>query len=254
LRVYRDVWTTLTAAMMAIGCLAALVVGTVASVLGMFVSLAVLGVMIGLVQQRDDGPGARRKAVIAGVLASTALVAIGGLVGFLGPEVLWLVVAAALASPWVLGRCARLGRKLAAAPAPPTPLEAAEPTPAAADPASPALSGETGCEDPHLLDDRALCLAWRRSFIALEQCRSVAMRVRVVQLRELYLEELERRNPAGLSAWLESGARAAGDPSRYLTMAGSDKSGGQRGTDPPEHDESSDRDDHSAHGPDQADR
>jgi hypothetical protein len=32
----------------------------------------------------------------------------------------------------------------------------------------------------------------------------------------MYLDELERRNPDGLMAWLASGARAAADPSRYV--------------------------------------
>jgi len=32
-----------------------------------------------------------------------------------------------------------------------------------------------------------------------------------------YLDELERRDPAGFRRWINDGARAAGDPARYIT-------------------------------------
>jgi hypothetical protein len=38
----------------------------------------------------------------------------------------------------------------------------------------------------------------------------------VVAQRQVYLDEMERRSPSGLRAWLESGARAAGGPERFL--------------------------------------
>lgn len=50
----------------------------------------------------------------------------------------------------------------------------------------------------------------------LEHEHSPETHLRVVQQRQLYLDELERRNPAGLAAWLASGARAAGDPTRFI--------------------------------------
>jgi len=37
-----------------------------------------------------------------------------------------------------------------------------------------------------------------------------------VEQRQLYLDEFERRNPTGLAEWLASGARAAGDPTRFI--------------------------------------
>ena len=45
---------------------------------------------------------------------------------------------------------------------------------------------------------------------------SVESRLRVVAIRAIYLDELERRAGAGFQAWIGSGARAAGDPSRYV--------------------------------------
>jgi hypothetical protein len=70
------------------------------------------------------------------------------------------------------------------------------------------------------LSDHALCLAWRASFSALEKAESPAERSRIIETRRSFLDELERRNPPGVAAWLASGARAAGDPSRFVLGAG----------------------------------
>ena len=67
------------------------------------------------------------------------------------------------------------------------------------------------------LDDDALCLAWRRSFLLLEQARSAMERLSIVEQRQKYLDELQQRSPEGIAAWLASGARASGNPFPYLT-------------------------------------
>jgi hypothetical protein len=69
------------------------------------------------------------------------------------------------------------------------------------------------------LDDEALCLAWRRSFVRLQQAPSLSARLRHVQERQRLLDELERRNPDGLAAWLASGCRAAGNPLPFLARS-----------------------------------
>jgi len=69
------------------------------------------------------------------------------------------------------------------------------------------------------LDDEALCLAWRRSFRLLEVAPSAAERLSVVEQRQQYLDELNRRSPEGLTAWLASGARASGNPLPYVDDA-----------------------------------
>ncbi|MBA2465500.1 MAG: hypothetical protein H0V42_11090 [Nocardioidaceae bacterium] len=66
------------------------------------------------------------------------------------------------------------------------------------------------------LSDQELCQVWRVSFRALHRAHTTASRQRVVSLRQAYLDEFERRNPAALSAWLHSGARAASGPDKYL--------------------------------------
>lgn len=72
---------------------------------------------------------------------------------------------------------------------------------------------------PDLMTDEDLCSAWRSSFVALQRATSVESRLRVVTVRALYLDELERRAGRAVQAWLESGARAASDPSRFLVDA-----------------------------------
>ncbi len=70
------------------------------------------------------------------------------------------------------------------------------------------------------MSDAELCHAWRRSFVALQRARGLRVRALVVQTRQLLLDEVEARYPAGLQAWLGSGARAAGGPDRFIGPAG----------------------------------
>ena len=66
------------------------------------------------------------------------------------------------------------------------------------------------------MNDATLCLAWRTSYVALQRPVPLAIRVRVVDRRQEFLDEFERRNARGFEAWLASGARAAGDPTKYI--------------------------------------
>jgi hypothetical protein len=74
--------------------------------------------------------------------------------------------------------------------------------------------------EPASLSDDALCLAWRASFSALQRADSPSQRLSIVDERRAYLDEIERRNARGMAAWLASGARAAGDPSRFVLEDG----------------------------------
>jgi hypothetical protein len=67
-----------------------------------------------------------------------------------------------------------------------------------------------------VLSDEQLCLLWRHTFWKLHDEESVDERMATVALRQACLEELERRDPAALAAWLSSGARASGGPERFL--------------------------------------
>ena len=62
-----------------------------------------------------------------------------------------------------------------------------------------------------------LCTAWRRSYFQLLVARDAPTRRGMVERRQDYLDELERRDRSGFVRWLASGARAGGDPGPYLT-------------------------------------
>jgi hypothetical protein len=65
-----------------------------------------------------------------------------------------------------------------------------------------------------------LCIAWRRSYVRLLRASGESARAQVVQSRRCLLDELERRDPPGFIRWLDSGALAGSDPSRYLAAGG----------------------------------
>ncbi|WP_167736752.1 hypothetical protein [Nocardioides sp. 1609] len=70
------------------------------------------------------------------------------------------------------------------------------------------------------LDDADLCRGWCLSFSVLKLARTTSERLEVALLREAYLDELERRHPEALRAWLDAGARPASDPAHHLRAGG----------------------------------
>jgi len=67
------------------------------------------------------------------------------------------------------------------------------------------------------LTDEQLCSEWRASYVAMQGPVSIQQLTRMVRKRQRYLDELERRHPGGLSAWLTSGAWASSTPLPYLS-------------------------------------
>jgi hypothetical protein len=67
--------------------------------------------------------------------------------------------------------------------------------------------------------DAELCRAWRVSYAQLQTHGGAAWAEHLAEQRRTYLDELQRRSPAGFAAWIASGARAGGDPARYLSSA-----------------------------------
>jgi hypothetical protein len=70
--------------------------------------------------------------------------------------------------------------------------------------------------DSTTLSDDELCRAWRLSYLLLPNARVAAELEHASLLRRRYLDELACRDPAGFRRWLDEGARAASDPSRYI--------------------------------------
>lgn len=60
--------------------------------------------------------------------------------------------------------------------------------------------------DPRELTDEDLCRRWRASCLDLQRRQSAAQVIRLVEQRQIYLDEFERRYPGGVAAWLASGA------------------------------------------------
>ncbi|WP_326954375.1 hypothetical protein [Amycolatopsis sp. NBC_01286] len=145
--------------------------------------------------------------VVTGLGALGAGVAIGGLVAVAGGTAAasLLVVAATAWAVW------RFRPRPAPSAPPAAPVVVEEPSEASGGP------GVTGVTD---LSTAELCLAWRRSYGELLRAPDEPARRRVVRSRRAYLDELERRDREGFARWLGSGARAGGDPQRYLAAGG----------------------------------
>jgi len=65
------------------------------------------------------------------------------------------------------------------------------------------------------LDDEALCRLWRHTYWQLELEATEAGVLDLVAQRQACLDELERRDPTALQAWLSSGARPSSGPERF---------------------------------------
>lgn len=73
------------------------------------------------------------------------------------------------------------------------------------------------------LTDAELSAAWSVSAAALDRARGrgeTAQQARLVASRQGYLDELERRDPAGFHRWLTSRAGLVSDPGAFSTGAG----------------------------------
>jgi hypothetical protein len=57
---------------------------------------------------------------------------------------------------------------------------------------------------------------WQRTAAALSTTTDPAAREQLVRRRQEALDELERRDPAGVARWLSGGATVDGDPARHL--------------------------------------
>jgi len=70
------------------------------------------------------------------------------------------------------------------------------------------------------LDDDALCRLWRYTYWQLDLQTTEAGVLELVALRQACLDELERRDPSALRAWLFSGERASGGAERFWPHGG----------------------------------
>ena len=59
-------------------------------------------------------------------------------------------------------------------------------------------------------------VSWRRTARELPLARGPRRRAQLVELRRLFLDELERRDSDGFRSWLNAGPRAVHDPTSYI--------------------------------------
>ncbi|QWZ08769.1 hypothetical protein KRR39_02625 [Nocardioides panacis] len=161
------------------------------------------------------GPARPGRLVRISALWGALVAGTAGLVQLTGPLSLLVLLPLAATAPALWSRV-RVWRILAGGPpveqeATPGPASEVPGVPSDLEQRVPALVAILGA-----LDDAELCLAWRRSFVLLNEATSPREKLVVVTLRERYLEELQRRSPAGVSRWLDSGARASGNPLPFL--------------------------------------
>lgn len=69
------------------------------------------------------------------------------------------------------------------------------------------------------MQDAELCLAWRISYLALQQRPGPDHPV-PVSFRAAVLDALQTRHPVAFATWLNNGARIASDPARFPSPAG----------------------------------
>lgn len=68
------------------------------------------------------------------------------------------------------------------------------------------------------LADGELCRVWRGSYSALVEAADPATAAQVVRVRQVYLDELDRRHEQAMSAWLATGPRPTTGPERFLQV------------------------------------
>ena len=227
MRAYRVSWFFFCGVLGAFGAVVA-VTSSLATAIALFICGCVAGGVVAMIvlDPKDETRlprDSRRIVAKSSILAGAGTVAFGGVVAMVGGSTAVLLLAVtAGGSPYMVDYC--VGRlrdrghlsNPVSRPARPDPAERSSGSVAApiswTEPSRPSEPHVT----PAALSDEALCLAWRASFSALQSARSPAERLSVVDERRAYLDELENRNARGMAAWLASGARAAGDPSRFV--------------------------------------
>ncbi|HEU4511649.1 MAG TPA: hypothetical protein VFR87_00940 [Nocardioidaceae bacterium] len=238
---YRAAWLVGVVLFGALGTWAAIETLDVGGVLTILVLAACVGVSVALVPVSDGSVRPWRHAIRVGAVSGGVVVASAGLMSLFGAWGAVLAVTLVVFSPavltWVQGWYHRLELGTlegGSTPHAPAGLKPAGPRSrgdmsdleyggglTAVPGGEPPLSDQTWmAAEPASMDDAGLCLAWRKTDVALQRTWAPDRQLQIAQRRGQLLDELERRNASGFTAWLEAGTRAAGDPSRYFLTSG----------------------------------
>lgn len=166
--------------------------------------------VVAVVRPAPGGPSPARRAWAVDVAAGS-LLAGGGAVTLLALATaspccaLLLALTATLTAPPVVRRVRRRLRPRAPVGPPARPQA----------PWDTGLRSLTTAAAVSRLADSELCVLWRRTFWQLTSHQAPDALLATVLLRQACLDELTRRNPTAVRAWLESGGRASGGPERF---------------------------------------
>ena len=151
----------------------------------------------------------RSSTTIAGMTGAVICFALTGFVILLGPAALLAIPLFTLTSPAALHHLSAiylrmlLRRRRSSHPATERPGTTDNATPPAIDLTRPARS----------LTDAELCLAWRSSAHSLNRLqlarKDLPQQLQLLEERQQYLDELERRHPETFTRWLAEGTRSA---------------------------------------------
>lgn len=167
-------------------------------------------------QAPPTGAGWTSRIVLCAV---SVFVCVGGIAATVpGLALLFVLVAIATAPPMADQRRRVFGGTGSAH----TPSMTADATAAATTEERPP-PGEAPGEDARAMTDQQLCQAWRHSYWSLKDARDPIEKLRLVEQRTRFLDELEARNAAAIGAWLASGARACDGPDKFFNDDGRDQ-------------------------------
>jgi hypothetical protein len=153
-----------------------------------------------------------------GLVAGTGMVIVVGLVDLLGAPALAIVALLAVLHPRVgpaALRLARHGNSKEPERRTPGPRPAGR-TDRLPPPVRPPVAGDVHFVVPDEVTVDDLCQAWCSSYVALQRAQTLRARLSAVQMRALYLDDLERRLGDDFARWLTSVPRAAQDPRSFL--------------------------------------
>jgi len=201
----RLVWRLLAGGVGVAGVVAAGLLWQLSSVIGVLTIVGGLATVISWCSTEQvaySAVGQRiRRCMTHGALAAVTVMAVGGLCTVVGVMGLAVVVLLIGTSPPVIRQLVRVGG-----------LTGSSRHATRADGIS-----RQDAERVRQMSTAELCQGWITSCHRLRQIPTPSAGLPLVQLRQLYLDELERRDPEGFNAWLASAASAAGDPTRFLT-------------------------------------
>jgi hypothetical protein len=221
MKAYRIIWSTAAAVVLAAGTLMAiLAVPATAMVVIAAGTAAGACVARNLLDEQQSAHTPGRRYVEIGLLGFAAGLAVTGLVGGIGAAGVLLIMLVGASSPPVVrlaGR--RLPGLKGRPPAVPKGTEAPNRAPGT-ETVAPVieLPGVMATDTVAVreLSDAKLIHAWQLSYVVLQHSRRAPDLAAIADLRRRYLDELERRDPAGFDTWMQNGPRAASNPGRYV--------------------------------------